>query len=420
MKNILYISYDGLTDPLGQSQILAYLKRLKRPGIEFTIVSFEKPDLYSKLGAHIRDTLVSYGITWKPLFYTRKPPVLSTLKDIRTGLRTCRELHRQSPFDIIHCRGYIPSIIGRKLGKELKIPFIFDMRGWWADEKKESGHWNGFLYRPVYHYFKKLEWKFFAESAYAVSLTYKGKDEIVKRKMAPASKIGVIPTCVDFDVFKAPDEKFRLEKRRQLNIPASAMVFVYSGSLGGNYNVTTLIGVFNAFKKLHPDSYLLILSKDGVEENTLEQIRSAGITNVAVYSASYSQVTDFLRVADVGLIWYTLSFSVIGRSPTKLGEYWASGLPVISFKGIGDLDEIMSRYQDAGLLLSETQENWEEELKQLVFLDPQTLREYAKDYFDIDKGVSFYLDVYNKITGDKIESSQLQRDIVNSSSQIGN
>ena len=42
MKKVLYITYDGLADPLGQSQILPYIKGLSSKELQFTILSFEK------------------------------------------------------------------------------------------------------------------------------------------------------------------------------------------------------------------------------------------------------------------------------------------------------------------------------------------------------------------------------------------
>lgn len=41
-KQVLYISYDGMTDPLGQSQVLPYLVGLSKEGFQFTLVSCEK------------------------------------------------------------------------------------------------------------------------------------------------------------------------------------------------------------------------------------------------------------------------------------------------------------------------------------------------------------------------------------------
>ena len=47
---VLYISYDGMTDPLGQSQVLPYVFGLQKRGYEFHVLSFEKMDRYNKQG----------------------------------------------------------------------------------------------------------------------------------------------------------------------------------------------------------------------------------------------------------------------------------------------------------------------------------------------------------------------------------
>ena len=41
MKRCLYITYDGLLDPLGQSQILPYIESLNKRYM-FIIISYEK------------------------------------------------------------------------------------------------------------------------------------------------------------------------------------------------------------------------------------------------------------------------------------------------------------------------------------------------------------------------------------------
>src|SRR5215218_153631 len=135
MRSVLYITYDGLTDSLGQSQILAYLKRLSKDN-KIVILSFEKPGLFEKDKKFIQKIIDENSLTWVPLIYTKKPPVLSTLRDVRQGLKTSKDLHHQYNFEIVHCRGYIASIIGLNLKKKFGLRFIFDMRGWWADEKK--------------------------------------------------------------------------------------------------------------------------------------------------------------------------------------------------------------------------------------------------------------------------------------------
>jgi len=45
-KSVLFISYDGMTDPLGQSQVLPYLCGLSALGWDITLMSAEKESVY--------------------------------------------------------------------------------------------------------------------------------------------------------------------------------------------------------------------------------------------------------------------------------------------------------------------------------------------------------------------------------------
>ena len=45
---ILYISYDGILEPLGQSQVLRYLERLASAR-KIVLISFEKPEDWQKI-----------------------------------------------------------------------------------------------------------------------------------------------------------------------------------------------------------------------------------------------------------------------------------------------------------------------------------------------------------------------------------
>ena len=52
-KRVLYISYDGMTDPLGQSQVIPYLQGLTGKGYHFSLVSFEKKNRFKEKGNQI-------------------------------------------------------------------------------------------------------------------------------------------------------------------------------------------------------------------------------------------------------------------------------------------------------------------------------------------------------------------------------
>ena len=79
---ILYLSYDGMTDSLGQSQVLPYLLRLAEKGFAYTIISFEKEENFITNKSTIENLLKGTCIKWVPLKYTKRPPVLSTIFDV--------------------------------------------------------------------------------------------------------------------------------------------------------------------------------------------------------------------------------------------------------------------------------------------------------------------------------------------------
>ena len=136
MKKILYITYDGLTDPLGQSQILPYLVGLSEHGFQFIILSFEKKDSYEKEKDSVKNITDSANIKWIPLSFTSKPPILSKIYDRWKLKRASLKLFKQERFDMISCRSYVAAEIGLLFKKKFGTKFLFDMRGFWADEKK--------------------------------------------------------------------------------------------------------------------------------------------------------------------------------------------------------------------------------------------------------------------------------------------
>src|SRR5690554_2795065 len=106
-KKVLYLSYDGMTDALGQSQVLPYLFGLAKKDICIHLVSFEKKNYTDDL-PRIKALCEENDIIWHPQFYTKTPPLISTLKDILKMKKVALKLHETIHFDIVHCRSYIP------------------------------------------------------------------------------------------------------------------------------------------------------------------------------------------------------------------------------------------------------------------------------------------------------------------------
>jgi glycosyltransferase involved in cell wall biosynthesis len=146
-----------------------------------------------------------YGIGWIPVPYSSLPSILSKQWNIFRIKRKAIDFCKNKRPDIVHCRSYMASLIGLFLKKKFHTRFIFDMRGFWADERMDGNIWikTRLLHRYLYHYFKKKEIDFLSNADYTISLTENAKKEIaswpqLKGKDIP---IQVIPCCADLDHF---------------------------------------------------------------------------------------------------------------------------------------------------------------------------------------------------------------------------
>ena len=111
MKHILFLSYDGMTDPLGQSQVIPYLIGLTKHGYRFTILSCDKPDKYLVDEKYVDELLKELPINWISIPYHKSPPVISSVYDYFMLRRMVKRLHRIHKFDLIHTRPGLPTLV---------------------------------------------------------------------------------------------------------------------------------------------------------------------------------------------------------------------------------------------------------------------------------------------------------------------
>jgi hypothetical protein len=193
--SVTYVTYDGAAEPLGVSQVVAYLERLANSS-DITLISFEKP--YDDLG-HVRDRLMHAGVEWITRSYHSTPPVASTCWDVLVGVRALRRELRRRRIDVVHVRSYVPALIALYALRPGGPALLFDIRGFWADERVEGGIWRrGLLYQIA----KLLERQFFARADAIVTLTEASVPLIRERTTGP-SEIEVIPTCTATGRFAA-------------------------------------------------------------------------------------------------------------------------------------------------------------------------------------------------------------------------
>jgi len=411
----LYLSYDGMCDPLGGSQVLPYLFGLAKRGHRITLVSFEKPDRSEAEREEVRRACLGAGIDWHPLPYHKRPPLLSSMHDVRQMQRLAAELLRQERFDLVHCRSYLPALVGLKMKRRFSVPFLFDMRGFWADERVDGRIWNlsNPLFRAVFAYFKRREAEFLAEADQVISLTEEGRKILLQRRGGAAGpSITVIPCCVDFGAFPRISARARATSRKVLGIDAKATVAAYLGSWGSWYLTDEMLDFFKIQLERDPAAIFLVVSREP-RDRILAEAASRGISpnRVIVRPASRVEVPKLVAAADYGLFFIMPVFSKKASSPTKLGEFLSMELPVVTNAGVGDVEPILGE-SGAGVMVDEFGDAaYRKALDELAALKPdmKRWRSAARRWFDLDAGIERYDRIYDAIANGSVGRRQVVR-----------
>lgn len=394
MSSILYITYDGLLEPLGQSQVLAYLAELAQSH-RIHVLSFEKKaDRRDRPAMQaMRERLRRLEIGWTPLAYHKTPSAPATAYDVLAGMTVGLWLAVRNRTTIVHARSYVPALIALPIRRLTGSRFVFDMRGFWADERVDGALWprDGLLYRVT----KALEQRFLRASDHVVTLTRASARELrgFEAMQSNPVPISVIPTCADLSRF-----------RRGSAGTGDGIVFGYVGSVGTWYLFEETLAFFRKLLERRPDARFLVVNRQ--EHALIRQLtESAGVPadRVEVVAAAHADVPRLIQRMHLGAALIKPAYSKIASAPTKLAEYLGCGVPCIGNAGVGDVEELLEGRR-VGVLLRSFGET---ELRQavdeaLVLLHDPTLparcAEAARDLFSLEQGVASYHRIYESLT----------------------
>ncbi len=398
------MSYDGMTDPLGQSQVLPYLKELSKQGYDITLLSFEKKKRFLAERKIIEKITTDASIKWVPLFFTSRPPILSKIYDRWQMLGKASSLHKENKFDIIHCRSYISAEAGLRLKKRSGVKFLFDMRGFWADEKVDCGQWDlkRSFYRKLYKTYKEKEKQFLLNADAIVSLTKAGKNEILSKPEYKHLSIDVIPCCADLDHFdfNKVSKSRSDELKESLGIAQDKKIITYLGSMGGWYMTKEMFAFYKQLILKYPDFVFLILTKDETEK-VVNEAAAAGISpeNLVIKYATRSEVPVYLGITDISIFFIRPTYSKKASSPTKHAELMGMGIPVIC-NDIGDTGDIIEATKTGEVVKDFTTASYEKAVSsvpRLLNIPKESIRAAAFEYFDLLKGAERYRQLYKSI-----------------------
>lgn len=404
---ILYISLDGVTDPLGQSQILPYLSGLSQKGWGINLLSLEKKNRFKDHGTKVRAQLAEQNIAWYPLEYSKSLPLISPLINYLKLKREALRLSGKKVFRFTHCRSYLPAFIGAALKRKRGTKFIFDMRGFWADERRESGVWK--MTNPVfyglYHYLKYKEKACLHFSDYVIVLTEQAK-QIIENwgiKSPGEMKIQIIPCCVDTIHFSKQNVKAEITTalKQRLNIGPDDFIISYLGSIGSWYLLGEMLDFFKVCLRQKGQSKFLFITSDAPQKILREsQKKEIPDDRIIICPAAKEDLPSLISLSRISLFFIQPCFSKKGSSPTKMGEALSMGVPVICNAGVGDIDRLMNKGRLGEVIHSFTSEEYERvasRLNAITNIPSEAIRKMAENELSLEMGIQRYHEVYSQI-----------------------
>lgn len=383
----LYITFNGLMDPLGRSQVLPYLEGLSKKGIKFYLISLEKKrDV--KETKEIREDLKLLDINWYKLRYFGHNTI-KILFSIFQCFLVAFYLVISKKIEIIHARAYYPMLSVLPLKRIFKVKLIFDMRGFRPEQlvderriKKES------IY---YQLLKFLEKKSILAADYLVTLTPEAIEIIRSSYKDREIKALWMPTCVDEDRFETKD----------LISFNNKFVVVYLGSLWSYYNMPAMIDFFNILKAKIANAHFLILGNNETEKLypllSKKGLKKGEYTILTVKSA---EVSKYLQSSNLGISFIYDTYSKKASFPTKIAEYLISGLPIVINSQSSFLKEIIASNRVGAVIERFDRRAYQKGLEELMLLfGDENLRErskkIAKKYLAKEVCIKKYLEIYS-------------------------
>jgi glycosyltransferase involved in cell wall biosynthesis len=400
--SVLYISYDGLMEQLGQSQVLPYLRQLAK-GRKITLITYEKKQDFENVERknQFRQVTLDSGIQWLPLRYHKSPGMLAKAYDIAVGIVFCSLQCIKEKVQIIHARGYVVSVIALVIRRIFNVHYIFDMRGFWVDQRVEMGLWREDS--RIFRFAKWLEGRFLQRASVVFALSSAAVEAMKKWPAVRGHSINfeVVTTCTDLDLFQPPAGGPRFNSEKPFTVG-------YVGSAGQGYLFEPVLDLFLEIKRLKSDVKIKIVNrKDHVLIQEFLNAREIEASDVELLSCDYPEVPKNMGTMDIGLFFYQWEKTHVSSVPTRMGEFLACGVPCLSNVGGAGIIEILEK-EGVGVVLRDFDSKSVRDAA-VAAIDIATDNERrtqciesAKRHFSLEAGVETYEKVYRDLEGSSL------------------
>lgn len=399
----LYLCYQSILDPLTQTQVVAYLEGLVNVGYRIVLLTFEPRALTHEEQLRCERGLQMKGIIWRSLRYHKRPRLPATGWDILAGIAMGLLLVKRHKVNLLHARVHVPGVMALVLKRLTGAKLLFDIRGFMAEEYADAGvwAWNSLLFRIT----KRAERAVVKAADAIIVLTEKGKAVLLEwYPMELEDKlIQVIPCCVDL---RGEGRNGQVEA--QPEVGARGPVVTYVGKLGGWYMTEEMVAfVAKAREALPGLRWEIWTQSDASHLASLLERQRLSVAAV-IRRAPPDALAGELPRCHIGLSFRAGGVSKRGACPTKVGEYLAAGIVVVTNPHIGDMDTLLAEQEQGpvGVLVEEfTDTGLQAAIQNLIdLLAAEAIRDrcraVAKKFLDLERvGWARYRQIYESLIG---------------------
>ena len=362
--DLTYATVDSLSEGVGSSQIAPLMEKLAIHGMKINLLTFEKEDPPTAL----KDRMAKSGIAWTQIPFGNSGPIGGVARTI--------QLARLIPDSLItHARSDFPAVAARLSGQKR---VLWDVRSLWADQRKfieESP-----IKRSILSLYAPLE-EMACNSSLALSTLTKAVVPILedRHKKLPSIRT-VVPTAVDLERFKFSP------------VMPSKLRGLYSGTYNNYYDLDLSRRFIEEMRKF-------VSCEAGWARPKESKTTSLNAGEDHSFSATQSEMANLMSEYSFGMsiCKEDAGPSLKAAMPTKIAEFLAIGRPVVVNAGLGDCDELLEQ-NGAGIVIKRN-DDLAVKAKELIELvrdnnSPQRCRNLAESNFDLDIGVTNYLESY--------------------------
>ena len=366
--DLTYLSIDSVQEGVGSSQITPMILGLSKRGKSVCLITLEK----TKPAEELLDTFESAGVEWIIKDFG-KPGILGGIKRLNT-------LRRSVP-DSLLLHGRSDVATAAAIWSRVKVPVLWDVRSFWSDQRLaiRTAGWNRLIAQGA----RMLENVAAKKSMAMSTLTYAAIPILKQRHTRIPDIREVIPTCVQTTEFTSSP------------MPKNPLTCLLSGTFNDYYDLDRTKQILDEIRRSVDLQVVWARPSESPSKNL-------GVGENLIVTASYSDMPKLVKGSHFGIAICkeNQSVSLAASAPTKIGEFLASGRPVIVSSGLGDFDQML-RSSGAGLVIAsgDSLEGLAQRVDQLISdsQTPDRCRTLAMLHFDMEEALNRYEHMYDQM-----------------------